>query len=89
MSGHAFPSSAHPVDSSLLWLDGHLYTLNGEENIAAVSKDSKAEFLVQCHIQNVWLNRRKDEKQLLHDVEGSKVGRMAGKDKEGNPIFAL
>lgn len=62
LSGDAFPSSAPPVDScSLLWLDGHLYTLNGEENIAAVSKDSRIEFLVQCYIENVWLNRRKDE----------------------------
>lgn len=63
LSGDAFPLSAHPVDScSLLWLGGHLYTLHGEENIAAVSKDSKVEFLVQCHTENVWLNRRKDEK---------------------------
>lgn len=62
LAGDAFPLSAHPVGScSLLWLDGHLYTLNGEENIAAVSKDSKFEFLVQYHTENVWLNRRKVE----------------------------
>lgn len=61
LSGDALPSSASPVDScSLLWLDGHLCTLNGEENTAAVSKDSGVEFLVQCHIENVCLNRRKD-----------------------------
>lgn len=61
--GDAFPSSTLPVDScSFLWLDGHVYTLNEEENIAAVSKDGKVELLVQCHIENVWLNRSKDEK---------------------------
>lgn len=60
--GDAFPPSTHPLDSCpLRWLDGYLNTLNGEENIAAVSEGSKVELLVQCHIENFWLNRRKAE----------------------------
>lgn len=63
LSGDASPFSAHSADRcSLLCLDGHPYTLNGEENTAAVSKTSKVEFLVQYNTENVWLNRRKEEK---------------------------
>lgn len=60
--GKLFPPSAHPPDSCpLVWLDGYLNTLSGEENTAASSKGSKAELLVYYHMENVWLNRRKGE----------------------------
>lgn len=61
--GDAFPPSAHPLDSCpLLWLDGYLNTLNGEENIAAVSEGSEVELLVQYHTENFGLNGRKGGK---------------------------
>lgn len=57
-----FSPSAHPLDRCpLLRLGGYLNTLNGEQNTAALSKGSKVEPLLQYHIQNASLNRRKGE----------------------------